>query len=93
MTKAEKKWREEHDPCEQLQIVARWCDYEDYSVFDDLKGMEGVIELFCFIQFDCDVEFVASVQALIEEDEDWELLEKALKWDKKHGTHFWYDPR
>lgn len=93
MTNEEKKWREEHDAYEQLHILHNWCQYEDYDILYSCKNIETLLELYLFVNFDCDMEFVQSVQDEIEEYEDWELLNKCLAWDKAHGTHFWYDPR
>ena len=92
----EAKWRKENAADEQLAAVNSWADYEDYDIVYRCKTMEVLIELYRFILFDVGVEFVQSVQELIEEEiEDGETttLDKALAWDKAHGTDFFYDPR
>ena len=92
----EKEWRERKSPDEQLAAVANWCDYEDYDIVYRCKTMEMVIALYRFIQFEIGVEFVQSVQELIEEeleDGESETLDKALQFDIDHDTDFFYDPR
>lgn len=91
MTQEEKQWREENSADEQLSLVSTWCDYEDYDIIYKCKTMERVIELYLFIQFEVGVEFVSSVNDLIDEeleDGDTTTLGKALAFDKEHGTDF-----
>ena len=95
MTNEEKQWREKNAADEQLSIVSNWCDYEDYDYVYKCGSMETLIDLFLFINFEIGVEFVSSVQELIDEeceDGEHETLDKALAWDKAHNTHFWYNP-
>lgn len=95
MTQEEKQWREKNSADEQLSLVSTWCDYEDYDIIDKCKTMERVIELYLFIQFEVGVEFVSSVNDLIDEeleDGDITTLGKALAWDKAHDTQFFSTP-
>lgn len=94
MTHEEELWRQEHDAYEQLRIVLNWCDYEDYDYIYRCGSMEKVLELFTFVNFDIGVEFVSSVQELIEEeleDGDTTTLDKARAWDKAHGMSIFTD--
>lgn len=94
--KEEQEWREKNEADEQLAKVSTWCDYEDYDVICRCKTMEMVIALYRFVTFEIGVDFVSSVQDLIDEeleDGDTTTLDKALAFDKEHGTDFFYDPR
>lgn len=95
-SKEEQEWRISKSADEQLACVANWADYEEYDIVYRCKTMEMVIALYRFVTFEIGVEFVSSVQDLIDEeleDGDTTTLDKALAFDKEHGTDFFYDPR
>ncbi len=89
------EWCKKNDCFSQADIFSNWMSYEDSNVFNDLM-LNEIFDLYVFINFELDVEFMSSVYELIEEEiyddpttplSELETISKCLRFNKIMGKN------